>query len=84
MAAGTNSAMRELGGVFGVAVLASVFSRPGAYTSAAVFVTGFTTALWVGAAFSAIGVLVGLAPSLRRRPHPEPTRPEPALLHAHD
>ncbi|MFD8088227.1 DHA2 family efflux MFS transporter permease subunit [Kitasatospora sp. NPDC059722] len=72
MAAGTNSAMRELGGVFGVAVLASVFARPGAYSSPAVFVDGFTTALWVGVGFSAVGVLVGLF-GLRRKA-PAPTR----------
>ncbi|MEV7027902.1 MFS transporter, partial [Kitasatospora sp. NPDC093558] len=72
MAAGTNSAMRELGGVFGVAVLASVFARPGAYASPAVFVDGFTTALWVGVGLSAVGVLVGLF-GLRRE-SPAPTR----------
>ncbi|MGA5822819.1 MFS transporter [Kitasatospora sp. NPDC094028] len=59
MAAGTNSAMRELGGVFGVAVLASVFARPGAYTAPAVFVDGFTTALWVGVGLTAVGALIG-------------------------
>jgi MFS family permease len=60
MAAGTNSAMRELGGVFGVAVLASVFARPGAYGSLGTFVDGFTSALWVGVGLSAVGVLIGL------------------------
>ena len=65
VASGTNSALRELGGVFGVAVLASVFSRPGVYTSPAVFVEGFTAALWVGAAFSAAGVMAAAAVSWR-------------------
>ncbi|MFJ8628629.1 MFS transporter [Kitasatospora sp. NPDC093550] len=60
MAAGTNSALRELGGVFGVAVLASVFARPGAYGSPDAFVDGFTSALWVGVGLSAVGVLIGL------------------------
>jgi hypothetical protein len=41
LAAGTNSALRELGGVFGVAVLASVFSRPGVYSSPSMFAAGF-------------------------------------------
>jgi len=45
VASGTNSALRELGGVFGVAVLASVFTRRGVYTSPTVFVTGFKSAL---------------------------------------
>jgi EmrB/QacA subfamily drug resistance transporter len=60
VASGTNSAIRELGGVFGVAVLASVFSRPGVYTSPTVFVEGFKAALWVGAAFSAAGAMAAL------------------------
>src|SRR5919197_4061798 len=33
VASGTNSTLRELGGVLGVAVLAAVFSRPGVYSS---------------------------------------------------
>ena len=60
VASGTNSALRELGGVFGVAVLASVFSRPGVYTNPATFVDGFRAALWVGAGFSAAGVLAAV------------------------
>ena len=81
VASGTNSALRELGGVFGVAVLASVFSRPGVYTSPAVFVEGFTAALWVGAAFSAAGVMAAAAVRWRS-PSPEglATGERPALL----
>jgi hypothetical protein len=75
VASGTNSALRELGGVFGVAVLASVFTRPGVYTSASTFVAGFRSALWVGAAFSAIGILVALSVKRvpRRTPEAGPT-----------
>ena len=63
VASGTNSMVRELGGVFGVALLASVFSRPGVYGSAAGFVDGFTSALWVGAGLSALGIAAAaLAP----------------------
>jgi EmrB/QacA subfamily drug resistance transporter len=69
IASGTNSALREVGGVFGVAVLASVFARPGAYTNPAVFVHGFTAALWVGAAFSAAGALAAVLGGIQRRPH---------------
>jgi len=75
IASGTNSALRELGGVFGVAVLAAVFTRPGVYTSASTFVDGFKPALWVGAAFSALGVLAALSTLRRRRPTPEPAAP---------
>src|SRR5262249_39114968 len=39
-ASGANNAIRELGGVFGVAVLASVFSANGSYASPTAFVDG--------------------------------------------
>ena len=51
-ASGANNAIRELGGVFGVAVLASVFARYGGYGTGQTFVDGMTPALWVGAASS--------------------------------
>jgi EmrB/QacA subfamily drug resistance transporter len=80
IASGTNNALRELGGVFGVAVLASVFNRPGVYSSPDTFVAGFRSALWIAVAFSAIGIPLAL--SLKRR-SPAPT-PEPALAVAGD
>lgn len=46
-ASGNNSALRELGGVAGVAILASAFTRHGRYASPHVFITGFTAAIWV-------------------------------------
>ena len=55
-ASGANNAIRELGGVFGVAVLATVFNRPGVYSSPSVFVSGFHSALWVAVAFAVAGV----------------------------
>jgi hypothetical protein len=58
IASGTNNALRELGGVFGVAVLATVFNRPGVYGSPDTFVSGFRSALWVAVAFAAVGVLL--------------------------
>jgi MFS family permease len=61
VASGTNSMLRELGGVFGIAVLASIFARQGIYHSPRVFIDGFTQAVWVGAGFSALGALVALA-----------------------
>src|SRR6185312_8865969 len=74
IASGTNNALRELGGVFGVAVLASVFNRPGVYTSPDSFVSGFRTALWVAVAFSAVAIPLAL--SLKRgtqSPGPDPS-----------
>jgi hypothetical protein len=67
IASGANNAIRELGGVFGVAVLGAVFSARGGYTSGTAFVTGMTSAIWVGAAVVAVAAVVALAvPRLRR------------------
>ena len=80
VASGTNSALRELGGVFGVAVLASVFARPGVYATPALFTGGFKAALWVAAAFSAAGALIALTVRQRAAPAERlpPARPAPA------
>jgi EmrB/QacA subfamily drug resistance transporter len=82
VASGTNSAVRELGGVFGVAVLASVFTRPGVYTSPAIFVDGFRAALWVAAAFSAAGVIAALAVPRRTSDVEDVSPAAPALAFA--
>ena len=50
IASGATNALRELGGVFGVAVLASVFAAHGGYTSGLDFVDGLRPAVAVGAA----------------------------------
>jgi EmrB/QacA subfamily drug resistance transporter len=59
-ASGANNAIREVGGVLGVAVLASVFARWGGYASSAIFVDGLVPALWIGAAVVAVGAVVAL------------------------
>jgi EmrB/QacA subfamily drug resistance transporter len=65
-ASGANNAIREVGGVFGVAVLASIFSRVGGYQDAASFVHGVTTAVYVGAGLVALGaVAAAFIPSSR-------------------
>jgi nitrate/nitrite transporter NarK len=64
-ASGATNAIRELGGVFGVAVLASVFAHAGGYTSADTFVHGTSTAVWIGAVVVALGAV---AAALVRRP----------------
>lgn len=61
IASGTNSALREIGGVFGIAVLAGVFAHSGVYTSPSAFIDHFRSAVWLGAAFSAIGILAAAA-----------------------
>jgi EmrB/QacA subfamily drug resistance transporter len=59
-ASGATNAIRELGGVLGVSVLATVFTSHGGYSSPQAFVNGLTPALWVGAAVLAAGALVAL------------------------
>jgi EmrB/QacA subfamily drug resistance transporter len=66
-AAGTNSMMRELGGVFGIAVVVAVFAGAGSYASAAAFTDGFGPAIGVGAALALAGAVAGLALPGRRR-----------------
>jgi EmrB/QacA subfamily drug resistance transporter len=72
VASGANSMLRELGGVFGVAVLASVFARQGIYHSPRVFIDGFSQALWVGVGFSVFGVIAALLVPGRERAHDAP------------
>ena len=57
VASGANSAIRELGGVAGVAILASVFIHNGGYASPHTFMHGFTPAVWVAVGLSAVGIL---------------------------
>jgi EmrB/QacA subfamily drug resistance transporter len=59
-ASGATNAIRELGGVLGIAVLATVFTSHGGYESASAFVAGLTPAMWVGTAVLAIGALIPL------------------------
>jgi len=60
-ASGATNAIRELGGVLGIAVLATVFTSHGSYMSAQAFVSGLTPALWVGVAVLAAGALLAAA-----------------------
>ncbi len=78
-ASGANNAIRELGGVFGVAVLASVFAHYGGYGSGASFVDGLTPAIYVGAALVAAGALAALGVQRKQRPPQEQEAFEPAL-----
>ena len=60
-ASGATNAIREVGGVMGVAVLAAVFSGAGSYESPATFIDGVVPALWVGVAVLVVGALAALA-----------------------
>jgi hypothetical protein len=59
-ASGANNAIREVGGVLGVAVLASVFAHLGGYGSGTAFVAGLIPAITVGAAVVAAGAVASL------------------------
>jgi EmrB/QacA subfamily drug resistance transporter len=57
-ASGATNAIRELGGVLGIAVLATVFTSRGGYGSPEAFVHGLVPAMWVGVAVLAAGALL--------------------------
>ncbi len=59
-ASGAFSMFRQLGGAFGVAILAAVFTAPGSLGSAQAFSHGFARALGVAAALSLLGAFAGL------------------------
>jgi EmrB/QacA subfamily drug resistance transporter len=79
-ASGANNALRELGGVFGVAIMASIFSSAGSYASPQAFTDGLVPATWAGAAVVGVGALIALlVPRVRRAaaaPVSEPAAPE--------
>jgi EmrB/QacA subfamily drug resistance transporter len=78
-ASGATNAIREVGGVLGVAVLATVFSNFGGYATPQVFASGVIPAIFVGAGVLGAGALAALAvPRLRRTA--TPVQPEaPAI-----
>ncbi|MHB8717622.1 MAG: DHA2 family efflux MFS transporter permease subunit [Candidatus Dormibacteria bacterium] len=59
-ASGATNAIRELGGVLGIAVLATVFSSAGGFTSGDAFIAGLRPAVAVGAAVLFAGALAAL------------------------
>jgi EmrB/QacA subfamily drug resistance transporter len=59
-ASGANNAIRELGGVFGVAVLAAVFTHVGGYQTAEAFTHGMNVAVTIGGSLVAVGALAAL------------------------
>jgi EmrB/QacA subfamily drug resistance transporter len=67
VASGANNAIREVGGVFGVAVLSTVFAGSGSFGSPQAFVDGVRPALWVGMVVVAAGALVATLVPRRER-----------------
>ena len=72
IASGANNAIRELGGVFGVAVLASVFAHQGGYQSGQAFVDGMNPAIMIGAGVVALGALAAFLIPGRKRAQEQP------------
>lgn len=68
-ASGAYTTMRQLGGVFGVAIAVAVFSGAGSYVSRGAFGDGFVVAMGLAAGFSLAGSAVALA--LPGRPVPK-------------
>ncbi len=65
-ASGTFNMLRQLGGVFGVAILAAVFAAFGSFGSAQAFSNGFALAMGISAAISFIGAIAGMGLPRRR------------------
>jgi len=81
-ASGANNAIRELGGVFGVAVLAAVFAHAGGYRTPDTFVDGMSTAVYAGAAVVALGAVAAFAIPKRRLRQETPAVAPEAVLEA--
>jgi EmrB/QacA subfamily drug resistance transporter len=69
-ASGANNAIREVGGVLGVAVLASIFANSGGYATPETFNEGFVPAIWIGSMVVSLGAALALLIPRKRRPTP--------------
>ncbi|MEU6852852.1 DHA2 family efflux MFS transporter permease subunit [Actinacidiphila alni] len=80
-ASGAFSTMRQLGGAFGVAILAAVFSTSGGYGSAASFTDGYRTAMAVATGLCVVGTVTALAlpRAAVRRTVPAPSAGRPLV-----
>jgi EmrB/QacA subfamily drug resistance transporter len=74
VASGVSNTIRQVGGVFGVAIAVAVFTSFGGYRSSQEFVDGFTPAVIVLAAIT----LVGLVPAFLIRPRAKDAGPAAA------
>jgi EmrB/QacA subfamily drug resistance transporter len=82
IASGANNAIRELGGVFGIAVLASVFSSAGNYASPAAFAHGLDAAVWAGAGIVAVAAAAAVVIPRRRARRAAPVPAEAGPVEA--
>jgi EmrB/QacA subfamily drug resistance transporter len=65
-ASGANNAIREIGGVFGIAALTTIFATYGSYRSGVDFTDGLVPAVWVGTAIVGLGAAISLVVPGRR------------------
>ncbi len=77
-ASGVYNTLRQLGGVFGVAICAAVFASRGGYASPAAFTRGFGPAMGACAGLAALGAVAGLLTGSRRAAAPPPRAETPA------
>jgi MFS family permease len=75
-ASGTLNMLRQLGGVFGVAICAAVFAANGRYGSPTSFVSGFGPAMGACAGLALTGAVAGLLVSGRQTAAPAPVPAE--------
>ena len=78
-ASGASSAIRELGGVFGVAILAAVFSQQGSFAGPQAFIDGMVPAVLIGAVVVAAGAVAAFAIPRGASRAAVPQEPVPAL-----
>ena len=67
-ASGTLNMLRQLGGVFGIAICAAVFAARGGYASPAEFIRGFGPAMGACAGLAMLGAAAALIIPRKRRP----------------
>ncbi len=79
-ASGTLNMVRQLGGVFGVAICAAVFAAHGGYASPAAFARGFGPAMGACAGLALLGAAAGLAIPRRTAPATPPPVSASAVL----
>ena len=78
-ASGVQNTLQRFGAVFGVAIVAAVFSANGHLGSPATLISGFRPALAAAAGLSALGALVALGAGARHRSPSASPEQAPAL-----
>jgi hypothetical protein len=74
--------LRQLGGVFGIAIAVAVFGGTGSFASTRAFTDGFTAAVGVSAALGIAGAVAALGIPARRRVTREVVEPAAVELSA--